>query len=290
MNFTMPFTRATRMRALTIGVIALGVLSLQVGRGTMAYFTTQVKSDTLNTFTAGNLHFNIGDNNQALGAGPVNASIKLTNMKPGDSVFAPILLSNIGSLDAQYGIMYSTTATSAPTDLTTALKIGVVGAGSGVTALSTPTVMADCIGTKFATNTIWAEQILQVPESMTSAGRKIIDSTLNLHPVTDGAYVPGDKVGGSATGHGLASLPMLHAGAAAYPSTASTTSDILCFEVTFPDNGAPLGLITEDNQWNAATAQSFNATIIFTFDGQQRNILNEYDQISPGTAVTTGNF
>ena len=118
------------MRALTIGVLALGILSVQVGRGTLAYFTTQVGS-TANTFTAGNLHFNINDNTDGTaGHTTVSSSIALANMKPGDSVYAPIKVTNIGSLDGQYGISY-TASNSGGTDLTAFLTIGVVGAGSG---------------------------------------------------------------------------------------------------------------------------------------------------------------
>ena len=63
MTFSLPFNRATRMRALTVGVLALGILSVQVGRGTLAYFTTQVAS-TRNVFTAGTLHLNIVDSDE----------------------------------------------------------------------------------------------------------------------------------------------------------------------------------------------------------------------------------
>ena len=51
MTFSMPFNKATRMRALTVGVLALGLLSVQVGRGTLAYFTST--SAPANVFTAG---------------------------------------------------------------------------------------------------------------------------------------------------------------------------------------------------------------------------------------------
>jgi predicted ribosomally synthesized peptide with SipW-like signal peptide len=269
MNLSMPFNKATRMRALTFGVLALGILSVQVGRGTLAYFTTQVKSDT-NVFSAGNLHFNISDNDQVAVAGPVSSSIGLTNMKPGDSVYAPITVSNVGSLDGQYGISYVATGPGA-TDLTTHLKIAVVGAGDGVSAGITPTAIAECTGSNFATSSIWKEQILPVPEAMTNAGRSIVSSTSATGPVTDGAYVLADRT--------VAYLPLNHSGAVAF------SSDLLCVLVTLPDV-TPLSLTTEDNVFNSAVADTWASTIVFTFDGQQRHRGVEFDQPTVTTVGT----
>src|SRR5712691_10486472 len=97
------------MRWMLLGVLAMGMLSMSTGSGTLAYFTTQVQSNN-NTFTAGNLRFNILDSLSTTGQYPsVGSSLSLLNMKPGDVVYAPIQLNNTGNLDARYGIKYSTT-------------------------------------------------------------------------------------------------------------------------------------------------------------------------------------
>ena len=97
------------MRWVLFSALGMGMLSLSAGSGTMAYFTTQVQSNN-NTFTAGNLRFNISDSLSTTGQYPsVGSSLSLLNMKPGDVVYAPIQLNNTGNLDARYGIKYSTT-------------------------------------------------------------------------------------------------------------------------------------------------------------------------------------
>jgi predicted ribosomally synthesized peptide with SipW-like signal peptide len=287
MTFTMPFNRATRMRALTIGVLALGVLSVQVGRGTLAYFTTQVTS-TGNVFSAGNLHFTINDNNQ----GPlttVSSSIALANMKPGDSVYAPITISNIGSLDGQYGISYITStdvnspSTGLGLDMTPLLQLAIVGRGSHVT--STVTNCRNTVANPdFADTSLWPERIKPALTSLGAASATpvaLVDSTSLIPPATLGTYVPGDV--------GSAYLPLDH--------TAGTlAADILCVQVTYPDGGDPslhgtigdpLGLLLGDNAFNATTAQSLNSTITFTFNGQQRNHPVEFDQTA---GPTVNNF
>ena len=58
-----PFSGAQLLRFGVVATLATGVLATAAGRGTLAYFTTQVTSGS-NTFTAGNLHFTISDNNE----------------------------------------------------------------------------------------------------------------------------------------------------------------------------------------------------------------------------------
>jgi predicted ribosomally synthesized peptide with SipW-like signal peptide len=97
------------LRWMLFGVLAMGMLSLNTGSGTLAYFTTQVQSNN-NTFTAGNLRFNILDSLSTTGQYPsVGSSLSLLNMKPGDVTYAPIQLNNVGNLAARYGVKYSTT-------------------------------------------------------------------------------------------------------------------------------------------------------------------------------------
>jgi predicted ribosomally synthesized peptide with SipW-like signal peptide len=92
------------------GALGMGLLSLSAGSGTLAYFTTQVQSNN-NTFTAGNLRFNIADSISTTGQYPsVGSSLSLLNMKPGDAVYAPIKLTNVGNIDSTFGISYTTSS------------------------------------------------------------------------------------------------------------------------------------------------------------------------------------
>ena len=92
--FPISVSRSQQLKLVLFGALVIGVLATMTGRGTLAYFTAQVTS-TANTFSAGNLHFSIKDNNQT-GAGltTVTSSITLSNMKPGDSVYAPMTVAN----------------------------------------------------------------------------------------------------------------------------------------------------------------------------------------------------
>ena len=97
------------LRWMLFGVLAMGMLSLNTGSGTLAYFTTQVQSNN-NTFTAGNLRFNILDSLSTTGQYPsVGSSLSLLNMSLRDATYAPIQLNNVGNLAARYGVKYSTT-------------------------------------------------------------------------------------------------------------------------------------------------------------------------------------
>ncbi len=151
MTFLSILSRGQQFKLVLFGALAIGVLATMAGRGTLAYFTTQVTT-TGNLFSAGNLHFNINDNNQT-GAGltTVTSSITLSNMKPGDSVYAPMKVTNVGSLDGQYGIKYA--ATGGSSDLTSHLKIRLAGRGSGAG------VNADCLSGSFTDTSLWNEQI-----------------------------------------------------------------------------------------------------------------------------------
>jgi hypothetical protein len=106
---TPSFSAQTLLRGVLFGVLAMGVLSLNAGSGTLAYYTTQVQSNN-NTFTAGNLRFNILDSISTTGQYPsVGSSLSLPTMKPGDVLYAPIQLNNIGNIAARFGIKYTTT-------------------------------------------------------------------------------------------------------------------------------------------------------------------------------------
>jgi predicted ribosomally synthesized peptide with SipW-like signal peptide len=137
------------LRWMLFGVLAMGMLSLNSGSGTLAYFTTQVQSNN-NTFTAGNLRFNILDSLTTTGQYPsVGSSMSLLNMKPTDVVYAPIQLNNVGNIPAKFGIKYTTTTTLASNSnggtisgtATTLVDSGRTAAGLAFGALSNDYVM-----------------------------------------------------------------------------------------------------------------------------------------------------
>jgi predicted ribosomally synthesized peptide with SipW-like signal peptide len=268
-TLSIALSRGQRFKLVLFGALAIGLLATMAGRGTLAYFTTQTTS-TANTFTAGNLHFQIADNNDALSAvsdttsGTVTGSIKLSDIKPGDTIYAPVSIKNAGSLDAQWGISY-TTSGSTP-DLANALQMGIVGRGSA----SATTSAADCTPAGFVDAPTWPERILAVA-AMTPAGpTAVVDYTLAAAPTGgDGAFAFGDVA--------TSSLPLLH-----------SATDMLCLQVKFPDDltlGAPDG-ITHDNAWNGVTNSTYSTTLVFTFNGQQRNHPVVMDETA---APVTGN-
>src|SRR5919198_3400002 len=102
MTLAEPLTGLKGMRLMLLAALALGVIGMQSGRGTLAYFTTAVTSNN-NTFKAGNLHFAIDDVNET-GQQAVTTSVTNLNMYPGQKTQGPVVLNNTGSLDAKYGV------------------------------------------------------------------------------------------------------------------------------------------------------------------------------------------
>src|SRR3954469_4753664 len=160
MTFRFALSGAQQAKLLLVAAVTVGVLSTVAGRGTVAYFTTQVSS-TANTFTAGTLHLEVADNDDAATRTSVGSSITFSNMKPGDVVYAPIELDNTGSLDLVYGIKYVTTSghAGADQDLADVLTLAVLGTGatgSGTTADAAADAAHACSAANFATpGTIW---------------------------------------------------------------------------------------------------------------------------------------
>ena len=265
MPFLNSLGRDQLLKLVLLAALATGVLVSVAGRGTLAYFTTQVTS-TGNQFSAGNLHFNITDNNQT-NQTTVASSITLSNMKPGDVVYAPITVKNIGTIDAQWGIQYA--ATAGTSDLGSLLQIALVGRGTG------SATAADCVHTGDLTdNAVWAEQIAPSLAALQASGtHTYVDATSTVVPATNGAWVPADATAG-------AHLFLEHA-------TGTLDTDVLCVEVKWPDGGTPGSLTTGDNAYNAASASTWSTTILFTFDGEQLNRNVNFDQQA---GPTSGNY
>jgi predicted ribosomally synthesized peptide with SipW-like signal peptide len=162
------FNRAQRHKLVLFGALAIGVLALAAGRGTLAYFTTQTSSSG-NAFTAGTLHLQASDNNEGPLAS-VSTSITFANMKPGDKVYAPIELDNVGTLSAKYGVIYATATTG--TNLAPGLALAMRSKGAGTGTILT------CNGTTFAaavagSTAVWGTPV-RTTAPMVSAGESVV--------------------------------------------------------------------------------------------------------------------
>ena len=83
---------ATGVRFMLMATLAAGMLSMNAGRGTLAYFTTQATSNG-NVFTAGTLRFSMDDAN---GSGQqLTDSITNLNIYPGRNTQAALRLNNL---------------------------------------------------------------------------------------------------------------------------------------------------------------------------------------------------
>jgi hypothetical protein len=231
-----PFTGAQLLRFGVVATLATGVLATAAGRGTLAYFTTQVTS-TGNAFTAGTLHMNIADVDQAGALTTVGSSITFgPTMKPGDVVYAPIEIDNVGNLAAVYGITYSTTTTGL--DLADGLDLAVKASGGGTGTKAT--VVADsahaCSAANWATGAVWTSTI-QAGAGMVSG---LTPQTV-LGVSSDTSFGAADAVG--------------------RPLAATSGVETLCLRITFTEPGSGV------NTYNNATNGSTNTTVLFTFDG-----------------------
>jgi camelysin-like metallo-endopeptidase len=267
--FLRSFSRTQQWKLLLVAAMATGVLATMAGRGTLAYFTTQVSS-TQNAFTEGYLHYSItqydattAGGTQAGGSGSLTTSMTLDNMKPGDVVYAPLIVQNTGSLDSRWGINYTTAKVNGgdSDDLAKALKIAIVGNGAHIAAGSTAT-KADCTSTGM-TSTKFPEQILPLA-SMYPAPTPLMDSNNTAH-AHDGTFAGGDAA--------TKSLQLAHG-----------DTDILCVEITFPDGGVsvPDGshAAVDDNAWNGDASTTYSTTLTFTIGGQQLANAAEFDETS----------
>ncbi len=140
-----PRSRSERSR-LVLGLVALAVSVLGVTTVvTGAYFTDQ-QDITGNTFSTGSVD---------LSATPATAVVTLSAMAPGDTVTAPLTVSNAGTLAYRYALLSTVTASTpdlaAQLDLT--VKTGVTtcttaGFSATGTALYGPNDLGSTAGTK----------------------------------------------------------------------------------------------------------------------------------------------
>ncbi len=123
---SLPGRSSITMRWLLFGVLALGVLSISAGRGTLAFFTSSASS-TSNSFTAGTLVVQVADVNETTFSNAITASVSGSTLAPGSLTTGFIEVKNTGSLDLRYALTTAdTTLASTPnTALDNALTVGV---------------------------------------------------------------------------------------------------------------------------------------------------------------------
>jgi hypothetical protein len=156
-------------------------------------------------------------------------------MQPGDKIYAPIEIHNLGSLDAVYGIAYSTT--TATHDLAGGLNLAIRHLGAS-TAACTSAAFATGAFSDF-TAPIAPINLTMVPSSTTPLTRLVTAASA----VQGGAVATGVTLG--------------HAGALGAP-----TVDVLCLEVTMIDSNA-----NDFNEVGVTGLPYYDTTITFQFDG-----------------------
>jgi predicted ribosomally synthesized peptide with SipW-like signal peptide len=180
---------ATGMRFMLLATLAAGMLSMNAGRGTLAYFTTQVAS-TANTFTAGTLRFTLDDNNES-GTQAVTTSLTNVNIAPTKSAQDSLRINNSGTLDGKYGLAIATHQVGSDLDLSPALKLTVRAAAAGT--------FASCATDDITDNTKWTNigvENVSLPANGAAAST-LIDVTggsARPLPVTGGTEVLCAKV------------------------------------------------------------------------------------------------
>lgn len=96
-----------RVRVILVLVVVAGIIAAAGSGGTLAYFTSTATS-TENTFTAGTVRLLVADDDD-VAAASIDGSISGTNLKPGDTVYGYITVSNAGTLPFDYGLKYTAT-------------------------------------------------------------------------------------------------------------------------------------------------------------------------------------
>lgn len=127
-----------------LGVSVVGLTSVVTG----AFFTDS-QSVGANVFTTGSVD---------IGVTPATAAITMATMAPGDTVTAPLTVSNDGSLAQRYSVLSTTDATDAnflAAQLQMTIKTGVTACtNAGFTATGTSVRAAGVLGSTAGTKVI----------------------------------------------------------------------------------------------------------------------------------------
>lgn len=162
-----PVPRQRRARPLlALATVALAITSIGTGVFSLALFTSTATVGA-NTFTAGTI---------VIGTSPTTALLTASNMMPGDSVTAPITVSNTGTSQLRYAVTAATTDPDTKA-LRTQLTVGVK---SGVTTCTTAGYGAS--GTTVTSATVLGTTTLNVfgdPTTGAQAGDRTLNSGAN---------------------------------------------------------------------------------------------------------------
>jgi spore coat-associated protein N len=162
-------SRSTARRArplLALAVVALAITSIGAGVFSLALFTSTATVGA-NTFTTGTI---------VIGTSPASALLTAANMMPGDSVTAPITVSNTGTSQLRYAVTAATTDPDTKglrTQLTIAIKSGVTtctNAGFGASGTSVTSAVA------LGTTTL---NVIGDPTSGSQTGDRTLNSSSN---------------------------------------------------------------------------------------------------------------
>ena len=122
------------MRKMLASLVLIGLAAALVGAGSLAYFS-DVETSTGNTFTAGTLDLKVEDMNGNLVDEPLDLywPAFINNMKPGDSAYWWIDVSNTGTIDGRLTLSFLEFAENAGVDYEPELALqgpGVADLGS----------------------------------------------------------------------------------------------------------------------------------------------------------------
>lgn len=264
------------IQKILLTMLAVGVAGSVVGAGTFATFNAVV-TNSGNTFATGFISFkSVGTNGTcesltggtASGTGCTTAFATLSSMKPGDTKYGHIVLTNeTGSLTVTPSLTISDTT---PTALTTAAN-GIGGAGSSSAGTATQTapnlgvLIFQCTATTGGADTDCAG---------TTAKTLIpVYGTCASNPATTAAAIATTDIVPGATNNNVTVRSVSCVGGntatAAYPLT---VSDLLPSSGTLAANGTDsLAVIVYlPTPASSSTLQNLTATLSFAFTATQQ--------------------
>jgi spore coat-associated protein N len=170
--------------------LILSVVSLGIALGgfatvfTGAYFT-DAKTIPSNVFTTGTV---------ILGVTPASAALTLPNMAPGDTVTAPLTVSNTGTLAERYSVLSTSDATDAnflaaalqmqiKTGVTTCTTAGFAATGTSVYG---PGVLGSTTGTKVLGDAAQGNQAGD--RSLSATTNEVLCAQVTLPAATGNTY------------------------------------------------------------------------------------------------------
>ena len=167
---------------LAVAAVVLALTSLGTGVFSMAYFTSTA-SVGANTFTAGTV---------VIGTSPTTALVTFSNMLPGDTVTAPVTVSNTGTAQLRYAVTAASTnadSLNLRSQLLLVVKENVATCTNGGFS-ATGTVVRSSIALNATTVVIG--DVTQGSQSgdrtLASAGSEVLCFQVNLPSATGNAY------------------------------------------------------------------------------------------------------